>query len=108
MAITKCTIGSIGHDQIRRIVLWINTEFEDTYNMLMIQSRNRASFVEKAILLATCNFGMKYLDGCLCLEVYMLTKIYVSEATLPQQAVQTVVAKSLSNLISHTQTLLYY
>src|SRR5215470_2292182 len=106
MAFAQCTIGSIGHDQVRGIIQCINTEFEDTHDMLMIQRCDCACFVDKVILLASRKFSMKYLDGCLSLEVHMLTQVYISEATLPQKAVQTVVAKLLSHIISHTQTLL--
>ena len=75
--------------------------------MLVIQCCDSACFVEKVILVAGCESGMYYLDGCLRFEVHMLALVDISEATLPQQAIQTVVAKLLSHMISHTQTLLY-
>src|SRR5258706_7534245 len=107
MAFAQRAIGSIGHYQERDIVWRIHTKFEDAHNMLMIECRDCACLVEKAILLVACQSGAKYLDGGLRLEVHMLAKVDISEAALPQQAVQTVIAKLLSQLVSHTQSLLY-
>src|SRR6266516_1001904 len=72
MAFTQCAIGSIGHDQERDIVLQTNTKFEDMHNMWMIQGRDSACLVEKAILFTACQPGMKYFDSRLRLEVHVL------------------------------------
>src|SRR5258708_5277855 len=73
MAFTPCAMGSIGHDQERGIVLRLNTKFEDTHNMLVIQRCDSACLVEKGILLAGCESGMQYLDSCLrCEEAHSI------------------------------------
>src|SRR5258707_14116014 len=92
MAFTQCAMGSIGHDQERDIVLRLNTKFEDTQNMLVIQCCDSACFVEKVILIDGCESGMQYLDACLRFKLHMFALVDINEATVPQQAIQTIVA----------------
>ena len=73
-------IGCIVHHQKRRGAF--HTKVQHTYDMRMDQVSNGAGFATKLLDLPASQLSMQHFDGCLGLQIDMLTQVHLGEASL--------------------------
>src|SRR6266700_1101870 len=103
MLCAQGAIGSILHNQKRGLVLEAKVEY--AHNMGMLQVRDRAGLAQKLLLGVRLHAHMEDLDGSRHLSVALFCQVDLSKGPAPEQAEQRVIAKDLSDTISHTQGL---
>src|SRR5437763_7383828 len=103
MALTKRAIGGIVHDQEGDAVL--HAKFEDAHNVGVYESSNGLGFRTKVLQGTAHQTWSENFNSRLCIQVNMLTKVDIGEATLPKQTDELIVAKLLACLVCHLDSL---
>jgi len=99
MALAQGAIEREIHDQEWSIIR--HAEVHYTHNVRMYQASDSARLLEKDFKLAIRYFGLQDLDSYLCIEVHVLTKVNIGEASTPNELDEAVVAELLSHTLSH-------
>lgn len=73
-----------------------------THDMRMVQTGNETSLDEKLFCVIACRLCMEYFDGGQSAEVYMLSQVDLSKSASSKQTDEMIVAKLLTDSISHT------
>src|SRR3989442_6700769 len=92
-------MDSVAHDQEGRGVF--DTILQYPHDVWMLQVGDGAGFHVEALHSIGCQLGIQDLDGGLCAQVNMLTKVDFGEAPPSHQANKAVVAKLLAHTVNH-------
>ncbi len=104
VAMAQRALRSVVHHEVGRAAF--DAKIQHTHDMRVGQARNRLSLRAKSIDIMACQAGKQEFDSGLCLEVNVFAKIDLGEATLPQQANETIVTQALPGivyLVAHTR-----
>jgi hypothetical protein len=79
----------------------LHTEVHHTHNVRMHQAGDGACLLEKGLEFVIRYFGLQDLNSDLCIEVHVLTKIDIREASTPNESDEAVAAELLSYMVCH-------
>ena len=99
MTLAQGAIRGVLHNEERDAIYHV--VFQDAHNRGMLQVGDGTCFFKKVLFILVSQSHLEHFDCSRCVEIYMLAKVDISEASLPKLTDQAVVSKLLTYAVWH-------